>query len=309
MYKFLLVPLASLALFAQEPITPVSENTVYQQAKAELGRKIFFDKTLSTEGKLSCASCHHLPGSGADSKQYSVGDNGKQLGVNTPTILNSAFNGSFFYDGRTSDRKEQVKISLESPQELDTSSDEITNKLTQNPSYKKMFDAIYPDSVTKENLYDAIAEFELALFTPNSKFDVYLRGDTSVLSSKEEKGYKKFISTGCINCHNGVNIGGNMYQKMGVFIPYKQDKNLNGRIDVTKRKRDQFVYKVPTLRNIALTAPYMHDGQVKTLKEAIKSMRVHQFGVTTDSKSIEQIEAFLRTLTGEIPDIIKGEAQ
>jgi len=307
MYKFLLVPLASLALFAQEPITPIPENIVYEKAKAELGKKLFFDKELSKDGKLACVSCHDVTNNGADTKSYSKGSDGKELGVNTPTIFNSALNSSFFYDGRVLDRKKQVEISIESPNELDNTVDAITNRLIQSTEYKKMFDAIYPDSVTKDNLLDAIAEFEKALSTPNSKFDIYLRGDTTVLSSEEKKGYEKFISTGCINCHNGVNVGGNMYQKMGVFIPYTQDKILNGRIDVTKRDRDKFVYKVPSLRNIAKTAPYMHDGQVKTLKEAIKSMREHQLGVVTNSKSIEQIEIFLHTLTGQTPAILKEE--
>jgi cytochrome c peroxidase len=307
MYKFLLVPLASLALFAQEPISPIPANLVYEKAKAELGKKLFFDKNLSRDGKLACVSCHNVTKNGADTRAYSLSSEGKELGVNTPSIFNSALNNSFFFDGRVADRKKQVEISIESPSELDNSVDAITNRLIQSPEYKKMFDAIYLDSVTKDNLLDAIAEFEKALTTPNSKFDVYLRGDITVLSDDEKKGYEKFISTGCINCHNGVNVGENMYQKMGVFIPYRQDKNLNGRIDVTKRDRDKFVYKVPSLRNIANTAPYMHDGQVKTLKEAIISMREHQFGVLNNSKSIEQIEAFLHTLTGETPAILKEE--
>ena len=307
MYKFLLVPLASLALFAQEPISPIPENIVYQKAKAELGKKLFFDKELSKDGKLACVSCHDVTKNGADTKQYSLGSEAKMTSVNTPTLFNTTLNNSFFFDGRVADRKKQVEISIENPKELDNTVVAIINRLAQSTEYKKMFDSIYSDSVTKDNLLDAIAEFEKALSTPNSKFDVYLRGDTTVLSKDEKEGYKKFISSGCINCHNGVNVGGNMYQKMGIFIPYKQDKTLNGRIDVTKRDRDKFVYKVPTLRNIANTAPYMHDGQVKTLKEAIKSMREHQLGVLNDSKSIEQIEAFLHTLTGETPAILKEE--
>jgi cytochrome c peroxidase len=307
MYKFLLVPLASLALFAQEAITPIPENIVYEKAKAELGKKLFFDKELSKDGKFSCASCHHVYNNGAGEKQYSIGSGGKELNMNTPTLFNAALNSSFFFDGRTQDRKKQVEISIESSQELDNSVDAILNRVKQSQEYKKMFDAAYKDSVTKDNLLDAIAEFERALSTPNSKFDKFLGGDDNAISSKAKRGYKKFISMGCVSCHNGVNLGGNLYQKMGLYTPYTQDKILNGRIDVTSRDRDRYVYKVPSLRNIAKTAPYMHDGQVKTLKAAIKSMREHQLGVTNDSKSIEEIEAFLKTLNGDIPAILKEE--
>jgi len=292
-------------LYAQTPITPIPENAIYSSLKAELGKKLFLEASLSKDGTVSCSSCHSLSTSGADSKKYSVGVDGKEISLNTPTVLNAALNFSYFFNGKAKTLKEQIALSISNHNEMDTTLDEVITKLEKS-AYKTEFDAIYSDGLTQENFVDALSEFEKALITPNSKFDRYLRGDSSALNKQERLGYEKFQSMGCINCHNGVNLGGNMYQKMGIFIPYKQDKVLNGRVDITERDRDKFVYKVPTLRNIELTAPYMHDGQVKTLKEAIKSMREHQFGVTSNSKSIAQIEAFLKTLTGETPAILKG---
>ena len=170
---------------------------------------------------------------------------------------------------------------------------------------------IYADGVTQNNLAEVIAEFEKALITPNSRFDQYLRGDKNAITPQEKRGYKAFQEAGCISCHNGVNIGGNMYQKMGIMLPYDhtykpQDFSvLNGRYNVTKRERDKRVFKVPSLRNIALTAPYLHDGTAETLKDVIMDMREHQLGLLDESDEVEDIEMFLKTLTGEVPEIIK----
>ncbi len=303
--KLLLIPIVTLSLYAQTPITPLPENAIYSVPKAELGKKLFFDPILSKDETISCASCHNLPGSGANATQFSIGIKGKEGVINTPTVLNASLNFAQHFDGRAKTLKEQIIFPITNPIEMDTTVAEIISKLSDT-DYKSNFEALYSDGLTEDNFLDAIVEFEKALITPNSKFDRYLRGDSSALNKQERLGYEKFQSTGCISCHNGVNVGGNMYQKMGIFSPYTQTKNLNGRIDVTKRDRDRLVYKVPTLRNIELTAPYMHDGQVKTLKGAIKSMREHQLGVTSNSKSIGQIEAFLKTLTGETPAILKG---
>ena len=304
-FKLLLIPIVTLSLYAQTPITPLPENAIYSVAKAELGKRLFFDPILSKDETISCSSCHNLPGNGANSTSFSIGVEGKEGVVNTPTVLNASLNFVQHYDGRAKTLKEQIVFPITDPLMLNTTVSEIVSKLSDTV-YRTDFATVYPDGLTEDNFLDAITEFEKALITPNSKFDRYLRGDASALNKQERLGYEKFQSSGCINCHNGVNVGGNIYQKMGIFSPYTQKKVLNGRIDITERDRDKYVYKVPSLRNIELTAPYMHDGQVKTLKEAIKSMREHQLGVTNNSKSIEQIEAFLKTLTGETPAILKG---
>ena len=300
----------SFALFAQSSIVPIPQNVAYNQVKAELGKKLFFDPLLSKDGTLSCSSCHTLPGNGANSSQFSFGINGSENEINTPTVLNSTFNFSHFFNGRAKNLQDQALESIESPYAMQADINEVLTKL-QSTEYKGEFARIYDDGLNKKNLLDAITVFERALTTPNSRFDQYLRGDTTALNKQEKDGYERFVKDGCISCHNGVNIGGNMYQKMGIYVPYGQEKVLNGRYDITKRERDKYVYKVPSLRNIELTAPYFHDGSVKTLKEAIVKMYEHQLGVPNKKKGVEDVEAFLKTLTGEAPKIlqekVKGE--
>lgn len=178
----------------------------------------------------------------------------------------------------------------------------ILNKLSNSP-YKKEFKKIYKDGVTQNNLIESIVEFEKALITPNSKFDKYLRGDSTAITAQEKRGYEIFKEAGCISCHNGVNVGGNMFQKVGLMVPYKSGSK--GRYNLTLRERDKFVYKVPSLRNIELTAPYLHDGTVQTLRDAIIFMREYQLDIIETDSEVDDIEAFLKTLTGEMPEILK----
>jgi len=301
--KSFILTLISLSLYAQSSIKPVP-NAIYNSLRAELGKKLFFEPMISKDGTISCASCHNLPGNGANSIQYSFGVDTQEGLINTPTVLNATFNFVQHFNGQAKTLQEQVLLPITNPLKMATTIKMVLSKL-KNSKYKDEFERIYPDGLNEKNFANAISEFEKALTTPNSKFDQFLRGETH-LSRQELLGYKQFKSTGCINCHNGVNIGGGMYQKMGIFIKYKEAKKLNGRIDITKRERDKNVYKVPTLRNIAITAPYFHDGKIVTLKQAIRKMREHQLGITLRSKSIENIEAFLKTLTGETPKILQG---
>jgi len=259
---------------------------------------------LSKDGTISCSSCHTLPGSGANTTAYSYGVDAKEGNINSPTVLNSVYNFSQFWNGRAKDLKSQAIGPIINPVEMANSMKNIKQSLT-NSSHQKEFLAIYPDGVSEDNILDVLAEFQKALITPNSRFDKYLGGDENAINEQEKRGYKEFKDIGCVSCHNGVNVGGNMYQKMGVVLPYEQDKPLNGRYDVTNRERDRDVYKVPTLRNIELTAPYFHDGKATNLKEAIDSMQELQLGITTDKKRTADIEAFLKTLTGEMPEILK----
>jgi len=311
---FLLLFSFFLSLCGQSVIIPIPLDAVYNQEKAELGKELFFDSILSGNNSLSCVSCHQLPGNGADSVAFSMGMNRSKAKINTPTVLNAVFNFSQFWDGRAKDLHEQALMPIINPAELDSSIEEAVSRLNDS-LYKEKFSLIYKDGVTKENIAEVLAEFEKALITPNSRFDQYLRGDEDALSEQEKRGYQTFQDLGCIACHNGVNIGGNMYQKIGIMIEYDhmdasiENRELNGRYNVTLRERDKRVFKVPTLRNIALTAPYLHDGSAETLRDAIIDMREHQLGILEENSEIEDIEMFLKTLNGETPKILDDMKQ
>ncbi len=304
MLKIVMLFIATLSLYAESPISPIPQNMTFDSDEAKLGKELF-SYPLSKDSKLSCSSCHNVSLNGADTTQYSLGDNGVEGIINTPTVYNSSFNFVQHFNGEAKDLREQLALHVSSVKQMNTTLDDIVLKLSKT-DYKNVFGRVYKDGLTKENFISAIVEFEKALTTPNSKFDRYLRGDISALNKQEKRGYEEFQNLGCIYCHNGVNIGSNMYQKMGIFAPYKQDKILNGKIDITKRDRDKFVYKVPTLRNIELSAPYMHDGEAKTLQDAILIMREYQLGLTGEYKEMDDLVAFLKSLTGEKPVILKG---
>ena len=302
MIRYLLLFLSTL-LFSTN-ITPMPLSVEYDKNKASLGKKLFFDTILSKDDTISCASCHSLPGNGANTTQYSFGVNGAEGEVNSPTVLNSSFNFVQFWDGRAKGLKEQALGSIQNPVEMAENIPNVLKKL-KNSSYKQEFENIYKNGVTKDNLAEVIAEFEKALFTPNSRFDKYLRGDTGAISEEEKRGYQLFQDLGCISCHNGMSVGGNSYHKIGLFKPYKQNKLFVGRYAVTKRDRDKDMVKVPSLRNVELTAPYFHDGGAKDLKDAISAMLKLQIGINPQDKDINDIEVFLKTLTGQKPEILK----
>ncbi len=306
MFKYIIFLTFTFVLCANQTITPIPLTMDYDKDKVALGKKLFFDSILSKDGTISCQSCHTLPGSGADTKVFSFGVNTEEGKLNTPTVLNAIFNFSQFWDGRSKTLYHQTLSHIINSLEMQSSIENIIKKL-KNSSYKIQFQKLYKDGVTQKNLLDSVVEFEKALITPNSKFDSYLRGDNGALNTQEKRGYKKFKEIGCINCHNGVNIGGNMYQKVGLIIPYKEA--FNGRYNVTARERDKQVFKVPTLRNIELSAPYFHNGSIKTLEGAIINMRKHQLGIIANGNDITDIEAFLKTLTGKLPVILKEEAK
>ena len=302
MIKILLLMISSL-LFASN-ITPIPLHVDYDEKKARLGKRLFFDTILSKDNTISCASCHNLPGSGANSTAYSFGVNATEGIVNSPTVLNSSFNFSQFWNGRAKDLKDQALGPIQNPIEMAENIPNIMKKLKKS-TYKKDFLEIYKNGVTENNLAEVLAEFQKALFTPNSKFDKFLRGDKDAIDEQEKRGYTLFEDFGCISCHNGRNVGGNSYHKIGLFSPYKQNKPFLGRYAVTKRQRDKGMVKIPSLRNIELTAPYFHDGGAKSLKEAISTMLKLQIGISANKKDIDDIESFLKTLTGQSPEILK----
>ena len=285
------------------PIKPVPETIEVDQAKAALGKKLFFDPRLSQDGTVSCATCHDLNNGGDDGLKFSVGIHGKHGNINAPTVYNAVFNFRQFWDGRAKDLKEQVSGPVENPVEMGFGFKGAAAVLKKDPMYLQAFNTVYHGTITKDTITDAIAEFEKALITPNAPFDRYLKGDKNAIGPKAKEGYRLFESKGCILCHNGMNIGGNFYNKFGIF----EDVNSSslGRYMITKREEDKYVFKVPSLRNVALTAPYMHDGRAKTLTQAVEIMTKHQLGRYMSHEEIEDIVAFLKSLTGEIPQIVK----
>ncbi len=287
-----------------QDIYPLPENYSYDNNKALLGKKLFHDVRLSKDNTISCSSCHDIYNGGDDNLQFSVGIKGQEGNINSPTVLNARYNFSQFWNGRAKNLKVQAQEPIENPIEMGSSMTEVYNKLSQISAYQESFEENYEDGLTKDNILDAIAEFEKALVTPNARFDQFLRGNTNAISLEEKEGYELFKKYGCISCHNGVNLGSNLYQKVGIYKKAKDMTNL-GRYDITKLESDKYFLKVPTLRNIELTAPYMHRGNIFSLKEAIKNIFFLQIGLFPTSDEINKIEAFLKTLTGELPKIMK----
>jgi len=300
--KFILLFLVSVYIFAVELITPIPKNIKYDVAKAKLGKKLYYDTLLSGNDTVSCASCHIIEAGGDDNSPVSTGINGHKGSRNAPTVLNSVFNFTQFWDGRAKNLQEQAYGPVENPIEMGDNWDNVVKKVKNNKFYNKEFNKLYKDGVTKENITDAIAEYEKTLITPNSPFDKYLRGNKNAISLKAIKGYKLFKKYGCISCHNGINIGGNLYQKIGIFSDEKLKDR--GRFDITHNNEDKFYFKVPTLRNIAQTAPYMHDGSVDTLFSAIVIMLRFQLGIKkVNKKDVKYIEEFLKTLSAEAKEL------
>jgi len=293
-----------VAVQASEPIRPIPRKLPYNKSKAELGYWLFIDPSLSSDGSVACVSCHSFGHGGADPRPVSVGVHGKKGYVNAPTVYNSYFNFRQFWNGRAKDLKDQANGPLHNPIEMAMKSKMIEAYFQKSEKYRRLFKKVYGRAPRYTDALDAIAEFEKALYTPNCRFDLYLRGEGE-LSIKEKRGYDLFKTVGCITCHNGINIGGNSYQKMGLIVPYPWSESSPDRFDITKNPMDKNVFKVPTLRNIALTAPYFHDGSAKTLKEALQKMAYHNLGFELDQDEIEALEAFLETLTGEKPAILK----
>lgn len=290
-------------IIGEEPIKPIPQSIAYDRAKAMLGKKLFHDPILSKDGTVACANCHQLDSGGDDGLNYSIGIRGEEEKINTPTVFNAFYNFRLFWDGRAKNLEEQVIGAIEGPGGMGHTMKGAVEQLKKEKEYRDIFSKIYPDGITSGNLVNAIAEFEKALITPGSPFDRYLRGDENVLTKEAKTGYSLFKSKGCILCHNGVIIGGNLYNKFAIY----QESNSThlGRYNVTKREEDKFVFKVPSLRNIALTAPYMHDGRIMTLEEAVYRMIHYQLGRSMEPEEIRAIVVFLESLTGEIPDIAR----
>lgn len=295
---------AGLAIHAQEPILPLPATTEIDKTKAELGKFLFFDPNLSKDKTVSCASCHDPANGGADPRIVSIGIEGRKGSVNAPTVFNAYFNFRQFWNGRAENLEEQAQGPLHNPAEMGMDKNAVVAYLSDTPEYLNLYQKAYRSrNVRYENIIDAIAEFEKALITPNSKFDRFLRRETK-LDPEERAGYRLFKTLGCITCHNGINIGGNSYQKLGTIIPYDWEYNLSDRYYVTGREEDKNVFKVPTLRNIVNTAPYFHDGSATSLDTALQTMAYHNLGLKLSTKEQKLLSRFLHTLTGETPAIL-----
>lgn len=294
--------LLSSVIFAAE-LVPIPVDLKVDDEKVQLGKKLFLDPILSKDKTLSCMSCHNLLHNGADTIAYTKGINGEKGLFNVPTVYNAVYNFRQFWDGRAKNLNEQALNPIINPVEMGNSMPVVLRDLKQSKEYPALFDALYDDGITEDNLAEVLAEFEKTLITPNSPFDRYLNGDENALNMHELEGYILFKTKGCISCHNGINIGGNLYNKFGIYQD-AESKEL-GRYNTTHREEDKYVFKVPSLRNIALTAPYMHDGRAKTLEEAVNIMTKYQLGRPMDKDELHRIVDFMKTLTGELPIIVK----
>lgn len=294
---------ASLSVAAdKEPIQPIKSVKVKDPNLVELGKKLYFDPRLSKSGFISCNSCHNLSMGGTDNLRTSIGHNWTQGPINAPTVLNSSLNLAQFWDGRAADLKAQAGGPIANPGEMASSHALAVDVLQSIPAYVNEFKKTFgKEKITIEEVTLAIAAFEETLVTPNSRFDRYLKGDKSAINKTELAGYNLFKSSGCIACHNGQNIGGNSFQKMGIVEPYKANSPAEGRVAYSKDEADRFKFKVPTLRNVELTYPYFHDGAANTLKEAVDTMGRVQLGRKFTDEENAQIVAFLKTLTGDQP--------
>ncbi len=286
---------------ALKPLPPVPP---LDPAKVELGRQLFNEPRLSVNNTLSCASCHRLETGGADDKAFSLGFNGKPVAINTPSVFNASLNFKQFWNGRVDTLEAQVEQVVISPVEMGSDWKTVVQNLAAMPAYQSAFTQAYPDGITAANVQNALATYERTLLTPNSRFDQYLLGNTDILTIQEKYGYQRFKDYGCIACHQGVNIGGNMFQKFGVMGDYFKARGNPveadlGRYLVTKDEEDRHVFKVPSLRNVAITAPYFHDASAKTLEEAVDVMFKYQLGRTPSQEDKDLIIQFLKTLTGQ----------
>jgi len=279
----------------------------FDQRKMALGRRLFHDTALSVDNTLSCASCHAINQGGTDRRRTSLGVRGQVGGINSPTVFNSRYHFVQFWDGRAANLREQAAGPVANPVEMGHTWPNVVATLSRSPDYVAAFRESYPrDGLTEANIRDAIAVYEEALITP-APIDRFLRGDDRALTDEQREGARLFESVGCTTCHNGINFGGGSYQRMGAVREYfalrgtpltREDA---GRFNVTHREADRHFFKVPTLRNVAETGPWFHDGHATTLEDAVRTMAAVQLGRDLDATQVQRIVAFLRSMTGTVP--------
>jgi cytochrome c peroxidase len=269
---------------AEEPITPVPEPPTIDPLKIRLGERLFGDPRLSHDNSRSCSSCHDLGTNGASTRNLDVGLDGSTLSLNTLTLFNSTLNFRFGWEGKLRTLESDVKVTLENPRIMASSMSEVVEKFAADPDMLREFMAAYGGGPDAANIVDAIVSFERTLVTPGSRFDRWLAGDAAALSTSELEGYRWFKSLGCVSCHQGVNIGGNLFERHGIFHPLASPK--------------PEILRVPSLRNVATTPPYFHDGSAQTLDDAVRKMGLAQLNATLTDQQVQAIVAYLQTLTG-----------
>jgi cytochrome c peroxidase len=287
-----LEPPESDSTVAEEPITPIPEPPPADTLKVKLGERLFGDPRLSRDNSRSCSSCHDLRTNGASLRSQDVGRDGSSLPLNTLTIFNAALNFRFGWEGKFRSLESNAKAALESPQLMGSNIFELAEKLAADPGLRQEFIAAYGSGPDSRNILDAIVSFERTLVTPGSRFDRWLAGDAGALSVEEQDGYRLFKSLGCVSCHQGVNIGGNLFQRHGIFHPLASPK--------------PEILRVPSLRNIATTPPYFHDGSTETLDDAVRKMGLAQLNSTLTDQQVKAIVAYLQTLTGKYRGALVG---
>ncbi len=300
-------PIAANISHAQaldEPLRPLQNvaELHLDARKLKLGAALFNDLRLAKDLSISCASCHNLALGGADGKRYSAGNGGQLAPVNTPTVYNTGNNSHLFWDGRANSLEEQISDHINDPAIFASNWPAVIAKLNQDKNLADSFRTIYPDGIQPAHISEVIAVYERSLLTP-SRFDRYLQGDDHAITPDELAGYKKFKDFGCVGCHQGINVGGNMFQTLGVMRDYFAQRGNPtradlGRFNVTKLESDRHVFKVPSLRNVALTAPYFHDGTALSLNDAVDVMFKYQLGRRASDADKALIINFLHTLTG-----------
>jgi cytochrome c peroxidase len=281
----LVQPLESGSIFAEEPITPIPEPPPIDPRKVKLGERLFGDSRLSHDNSRSCLSCHDVSTNGASTKGQDIGLDGSSLSFNTPTIFNATLNFRLGWEGKIRSVESDVKAILENPQIMGASISQLVEKLGADPDMRREFTAAYGSGPDARNILDAIASFQRTLVTPDSRFDRWLAGDAAALSADELEGYRQFKSLGCVSCHQGVNIGGNLFERHGIFHPLASPK--------------PEILRVPSLRNVATTPPYFHDGSAQTLDEAVRKMGLAQLNSTLTDQQVKSIVVYLQTLTGK----------
>lgn len=299
----LLILTAPALATSAEPIQPVPAAKVKNPAMVELGKKLYFDPRLSMSGFISCNSCHNLSMGGTDNLKTSIGHNWQQGPINSPTVLNSSMNLAQFWDGRAKDLKEQAGGPIANPGEMAFTHELAISVLDSIPAYRAEFQKVFKKkAIDIDMVTDAIAAFEETLVTPDSRFDKWLKGDKKALTKVELRGYQLFKDSGCTACHYGPAIGGTSFQKMGLVEEYDTQNKAQGVAGLTGKDADRMKFKVPTLRNVELTYPYFHDGEADTLEKAVDVMGRLQVGRAFSPQEIDDIVAFLKTLTGRQPD-------
>ncbi|MCA9261965.1 MAG: cytochrome-c peroxidase, partial [Planctomycetales bacterium] len=287
-------------------VRPLPNWLPHVPEQAALGRALFFDQRLSSSGDVSCASCHNLGAGGADERALSLGAHGGVGVRNAPTVLNAALNFRQFWDGRAPTLEAQVDGPLLDPREMGSTWEHVLAIVNEDENYQRLYEAAFHEPPSKAGVRAALAAFQRTLLTPGSRFDQFLQGNKAALSVREREGWDLFGTYGCDSCHNGVNLGGNMFQRLGVMADYfaehgDQASLDEGRFQVTADPQDRFVFKTPSLRNVALTAPYFHDGSCATLREAVEAMIVYQVGRPLREEHVARLVALLESMTGDLP--------